>query len=90
LKRPIPLVDEDGHELASNYILHTLRQTHQWPSILVREDQCEAWLAGRTGSVLLVANRRKKLDSIADNHGVTVTEIVPGYWGALLPAPGHS
>jgi 4-amino-4-deoxy-L-arabinose transferase-like glycosyltransferase len=90
LKRPIPLMDEDGHELGSNYILHTLRQTNQWPSIILREDQFEAWLAGRTRSLLLVANRRKRLDSIADSQGVTVTEIVPGYWGVLLPAPGHS
>lgn len=90
LKRCVTVVSNDGKELTSNYIMFMLGKTRPWPSPLVPVNEFDRWLGGENRPVYLIArkNERDALDAVAARHGVAVTELTPGWWGALLPAPG--
>ena len=90
LKRCVTVVSNDGKELTSNYIMFMLRKSVAWPSPLVPLNGLDRWLSGAKRPVYLIAraNGREALGVIAARRGVALTELAPGWWGALLPAPG--
>ncbi|MGD0058293.1 MAG: glycosyltransferase family 39 protein [Verrucomicrobiia bacterium] len=89
LKRCVTVVSDDGRELTSNYIMFMLKRTKPWPSPLVPATDFDRWLKGQGRSVYLIAqeNGRERLDALAAGVGVASTELAPGWWAALLPAP---
>ena len=90
LHQPVTVITKDGEELTSNYILFALRKLQTWPESIVPLDQRDRWLASRDHDVYLLARRngRPALAEVADSRGVALTELVPGWWGVLLPATG--
>src|SRR6266850_2509350 len=88
LKRCVTVVTNDGKELTSNYIMFMLRKTVPWPSPLVPMNGFDRWLRGEDRPVYLIAraNGREALGAVAARRGVALTELAPGWWGALLPA----
>ena len=90
LKRCVTVVSNDGKELASNYIMFMLRKTVPWPSPLVPVNGFDRWLGGENRPVYVIARAsgREALGAVAARRGVALTELAPGWWGALLPAPG--
>jgi 4-amino-4-deoxy-L-arabinose transferase-like glycosyltransferase len=89
LGRPISLITDDGHESTSNYQMSLLRGDAPWPDVMIRSDRAAAWLADRREPVYLLSywRRRPALDSLIGGRGLSPTEIVPGWWGVLVPAP---
>lgn len=87
LKRNVTLLSKDAKELTSNYVLFTLKTVKPWPEVIVPLANRDQWLATRDHAVYLIAEKRGriKLDSIAAVHHVNVTELIPGWWGALIP-----
>ena len=90
LGRTVTLVSRDGRELESNYILYRLRRDPQWPEILVRTSDLDAWLSARSGPVMLISGRRGRsaLEQQAARRGLSALELQPGWWGVLLPGTG--
>ncbi|HVM61821.1 MAG TPA: glycosyltransferase family 39 protein [Verrucomicrobiae bacterium] len=88
LKRPVTVVSTDGRELTSNYILFMLTKSAVMPKPLVPVREFDRWLGGQDRPVYLISgkNGRATLDAVATRRGVAVTELAPGWWGALLPA----
>jgi len=78
----------DGRELRSNYLRYTLEKGGPWPPPIVPLERRDAWLEAFRGPLLLLAQpaTRDSLRSIAEARGAEVVELVPGWWGALLPA----
>ncbi len=87
LKRYVTVVSRDGHDLTSNYIIFTLKKSTEWPDVVVPSTAREHWLATRDRAVYLLANRgsRASLEAIAAQRHTPVTELTPGWWGALVP-----
>jgi 4-amino-4-deoxy-L-arabinose transferase-like glycosyltransferase len=90
LHRRVILFTMDGHETTSNYVIFSLQRHQPWPEEAVPWEMREDWLASRNHPVYLLARQREKaeLESLASRRGGTVTELQPGWWGALLAAPG--
>jgi hypothetical protein len=88
LKRFVTVVTDGGKELRSNYIVFMLKKATSWPKGVVRLSESNRWLATRGHPVYLIAhkNRLETIKSLAAQHGATVAELEPGWWGALLPA----
>ena len=88
LKRFVTVVSDSGKEFTSNYIIFMLSKVKPWPENVVPLAERDRWLAARDHPVYLIArkNTREALESIAAARGATVTELEPGWWGALLPA----
>ena len=88
LKRFVTVVGDSGKEFTSNYIIFMLSKVKPWPENVVPLAERDRWLAARDHPVYLIArkNTREALESIAAARGATVTELKPGWWGALLPA----
>ncbi|MGD0650958.1 MAG: glycosyltransferase family 39 protein [Verrucomicrobiia bacterium] len=88
LKRCVTIVSDDGKEFTSNYIMFALKKTESRPVNIVPTAEFDHWLATRDHPVYLIAHRTsgEMLQSIAAARGATVTELEPGWWGALLPA----
>lgn len=87
LKRPITVLDDTGGKMASNYVLHSLKRSANWPAIIVRQRDWESWLRRPGRKVCLIATRQERLAGLAQSHGVPVIEIVPDYWAVQIPAP---
>lgn len=90
VRRYPTVLTADGRELRSNYLRYTLEKGGPWPASIVPLAQRDAWLATVHGPLLLLAqpSMRDALDSIAVARGAQVVELVPGWWGALLPERG--
>ncbi len=91
LDRHVVLLTRDGRELTSNYARYRLRQGDPWPATLVPLAERDLWLERRSGPVFLIAKGRQRaaLDSLATKWGGRVSELSPGWWGTLLPAPAN-
>jgi hypothetical protein len=89
LNRRVTIISKDGNELTSNYIMFMLRKTSSWPLTVVPASEFNRWLGEQNRPVYLIARKkaRETLDAVAAHRGVGVTELVSGWWGALLPAP---
>ena len=90
-KQLVNVISDNGDELTSNYIIFTLKKTKPWPAGVVPLDERDQWLAARQQPVFLLSSRKNTLNdlkAIADARGATVTNLLAGWWGALLPAPG--
>ena len=87
LGRPVTLVSDDASELRSNYVLFRIGRDGALPPGVVPTGALEAWLAGRSRPVYLIAGKdaRQALAAIAAGRGVGVTQIAPRLWAALLP-----
>jgi hypothetical protein len=81
-------VTGNGKEFTSNYIIFMLNKSTSWPEGVVRLSECDRWLATRDHPLYFLAGKsgREALVSIATARGATVTELEPGWWGALVPA----
>jgi hypothetical protein len=88
LKRFVTVVSDSGKEFTSNYMVFMLSKVKPWPANVVPLAERDRWLTTRDHPVYLIARRnvREALGSIAVARGATVTELEPGWWGALLPA----
>jgi 4-amino-4-deoxy-L-arabinose transferase-like glycosyltransferase len=88
LKRFVTVVSDSGKEFTSNYVIFMLSKVKPWPENVVPLAERDRWLTARDHPVYLIArkNAREALESIAATRGVAVTELEPGWWGALLPA----
>jgi len=88
LKRFVTVVTDGGKEFTSNYIIFMLNNTKSWPEGVVRLSERNRWLASRDHPLYLIARKsgRESLESLATARGATVTELEPGWWGALVPA----
>lgn len=88
VRRYPTVLTADGRELRSNYLRYTLEKGGPWPASIVPIGQRDAWLASVRGPLLLLAQQatRDALSAIAEARGAQVIELVPGWWGALLPA----
>jgi len=86
LKQSVIVVSKDGSELTSNYVIFTLKKTPDWPEVVIPLAGWDRWLASRKEPIFLVADRKShdKLDALAMERKTDVTEIAPGWWGALL------
>jgi 4-amino-4-deoxy-L-arabinose transferase-like glycosyltransferase len=87
LGRPIRVISEDGHEIPSNYIAFDLT-TPPWPQQMVPLDGADAWMDSRKGPVFLLArgtSPKPWVRSLAAARGVTVGQLTPKWWGALIP-----
>lgn len=75
--------------LTSNYVRYRLDRDDNWPPVLVRLDDRSRWLAEQTAPVYVLAraHTRTLLEDIARSRGVSVVELRPGWWGALVPPP---
>ena len=89
-KQLLTVFTDTGREFTSNYIIFMLKKTNPWPPGVIRLDERDQWLASRNHPVLLLARRnaRDDLDAISAARGATVTNLVSGWWAALLPASG--
>ena len=90
-KQFVNVFSKDGSELTSNYIIFMLKKTDPWPDGVVPLDERDRWLATRRQPVFLLSSRKKTLEELrelAAVRGATVTNLLDGWWGALLPAPG--
>lgn len=89
-KQIVNVISNNGDELTSNYIIFMLKKTKPWPAGVVPLDERDHWLAAQRQPVFLLARRKARddLESIAAARGATMTNLVAGWWGALLPAPG--
>ncbi len=87
LGRTMTVITRDGGELTSNYVRYTLRRPGPWPDGVVRREDRDRWLDAQARPVYLMARSRRRdvLDTIAARRGAPVDEIVPGWYGALLP-----
>jgi 4-amino-4-deoxy-L-arabinose transferase-like glycosyltransferase len=87
LGRAVYLVSVDGRETTSNYIPYSLASNPAWPPNVVSPSGLPAWLAQESRPVYLIARVEQKtqLESFASASGAGVQEILPGWWGALLP-----
>jgi len=87
VRRYPTVLTADGRELRSNYLRYTLEKGGPWPASIVPIGERDAWLATVGGPLLLLAqpSMRDALDSIAAARGAPVVELVPGWWGAVLP-----
>jgi 4-amino-4-deoxy-L-arabinose transferase-like glycosyltransferase len=90
MHRRVVLITTDGHETTSNYVAFSLQRHQPWPEEIVPWEKREDWLASRDQPVYLLARQGQKaeLESLAAQGSATVTEILPGWWGALLASPG--
>jgi 4-amino-4-deoxy-L-arabinose transferase-like glycosyltransferase len=90
LGRALTIVTRDGRPVRSNYIVQSLARTVSWPPGIVRFEEREAWLDSRRADVLLLADRsaRRDLAELAGPRGAAAAEIVPGWWGAIVPPSG--
>jgi 4-amino-4-deoxy-L-arabinose transferase-like glycosyltransferase len=89
LKRSVTVITNDGKELSSNYLLFMLRKTRSWPSPLVPVSGLDRWLDARHRPIYLIirANGHEATNTVVSRGGGAPTELAPGWWGALLPAP---
>jgi len=87
LGRAVYLVSDDGRETTSNYVPYLLASNPTWPPNVVSPSRLPAWLAQESRPVYLIARVEQKtqLESLASASGAGVQEILPGWWGALLP-----
>jgi 4-amino-4-deoxy-L-arabinose transferase-like glycosyltransferase len=87
LGRAVYLVSIDGHETTSNYVAFTLEGNRSWPRNVLPPSELPGWLAQESRPAYLIArdDRKTQLESLASGAGVEVQEIIPGWWGALLP-----
>jgi hypothetical protein len=92
LKRCVTVVSTDGKELTSNYVMFMLKKSTAWPGPVVPASEFGQWLDGQTRPVYLIAGKigHAALANVAARRGVAVTELAPGWWGALLRAPGEA
>ncbi len=88
VRRYPTVLTADGRELRSNYLRYTIEKGGPWPESIVPLGQRDAWLATVRGPLLLLAQplARDDLAVIAAARGAEVFDLVPGWWGALLPA----
>jgi 4-amino-4-deoxy-L-arabinose transferase-like glycosyltransferase len=89
-KQLVNVFTHNGNELTSNYIIFILKKANPWPPQVIPLDERDRWLAARRQPVFLLADRKSVdgLSAIASARGATVTNLIAGWWGALLPAPG--
>jgi len=87
LGRAVYLVSIDGHETTSNYVAFSLESNRTWPPNVLPPSELPGWLAQESRPAFMIArdDRKTQLESLASRAGVEVQEIIPGWWGALLP-----
>jgi hypothetical protein len=87
LGRTLTVFTEEGKELTSHYVRYELRKPGPWPEGVVRLEDRDRWLAGQTRPVYLLASSRDRdvLREIAAARDARPAELVPGWYGALLP-----
>lgn len=88
VRRYPTVLTADGRELRSNYLKYMIDKGDPWPESIVPLGRRDAWLATVRGPLLLLAqpSARDDLAAVAAARGAEVLELVPGWWGALLPA----
>ena len=88
--QPVVYITQRGRGgLTSNYVRYRLKHDANWPPVLVRLDDRARWLASQTMPVYVLTkdHARSLLEEIARSRGVSVMELRPGWWGALVPPP---
>lgn len=86
-KQKVALITTGGTEL-SNYIAYELARSTNWPAHMVRFEERETWLSGRTNAVCLIAKGGavRELERIAGTRKLEAVELVPGWSAVLIPA----
>jgi hypothetical protein len=86
LKEPFTVITADGSEFTSNYIPYTLKRTTQWPSQLVRAEDCDKWLAEQRQPLYIIAKDlyKQRLTEIAARYNAVIQPLTKGWWGVLL------
>ncbi|MCE0521459.1 MAG: glycosyltransferase family 39 protein [Methylacidiphilales bacterium] len=86
LKQNVTLVSQDGSEFTSNYVTFTLKKTRPWPDCVIPQADWGHWLATRDKAFFLLTNNnhRDVLDALAQERNAQVTQLAPGWWGALI------
>jgi 4-amino-4-deoxy-L-arabinose transferase-like glycosyltransferase len=87
LGRAVYLVTTDGQETTSNYVAFSLERNRTWPPNVFPPRELPGWLEQESRPAYLIARDDHKLQlaSLASGAGAEVKQIIPGWWGALLP-----
>ncbi|MEA2602626.1 MAG: hypothetical protein QOF89_3618 [Acidobacteriota bacterium] len=89
-QRAVVVVDRDGSPgaLASNYLLFRWRRQGLKSPVLVDSSRLDAWIGERDRPVFLLGEGPvlERLRAVAARRGLSVAELVPGWWGVLIPA----
>ncbi|HEX4825945.1 MAG TPA: glycosyltransferase family 39 protein [Candidatus Polarisedimenticolaceae bacterium] len=90
LGRTLTLVDDDAAALRSNFVTYWLKRQTTPPPALVSSSARGAWLAARTGDLVVVAPDAER-DRLAGWLGdrAPVHRIAAGWSGAFRPAGGR-
>jgi 4-amino-4-deoxy-L-arabinose transferase-like glycosyltransferase len=88
LGRTLTIVGDDAYPLRSNFITYWLKRQTSPPPALVPLAGRDAWLASRTGELLILAPdaQRANLEGWLGARG-RVHRITSGWWGAFLAPP---
>ena len=83
-------VSGDGSELTSNYVTFVLKKTTPWPAQVIPLEGWGQFLHTRNKALFLVTTtgHRDVLDTVAQARNAKVQELIPGWWGALIPPEG--
>ncbi len=91
LRQDVTVITADGSEIPSNYVVFTLKKTDPWPRQVVPLKDWNSWLAARNQPFFLLTDKasRETLTTLAQKQNASVTELAPGWWGALITPEAH-